>query len=46
VPHLIECAEIGTDVVTCPLSVLNDLFQHPLTDKGLATFLADAQKVG
>ncbi len=46
VPHLVECAEIGADVVTCPLSVLNDLFQHPLTDKGLATFLADAQKVG
>jgi len=46
VPHLIECAEIGADVVTCPLSVLNDLFQHPLTDKGLATFLADAQQVG
>ncbi|MVN75355.1 fructose-6-phosphate aldolase [Hymenobacter sp. HMF4947] len=45
VPHLIQCAELGADVVTCPLSVITGLLSHPLTDKGLATFLADHQKV-
>lgn len=45
VPHLIQCAELGADVVTCPLSVITGLLHHPLTDKGLATFLADHQKV-
>ena len=45
VPHLIECAELGADVVTCPLSVITGLLHHPLTDQGLATFLADHQKV-
>ena len=45
VPHLIECAELGADVVTAPLSVITGLLHHPLTDKGLATFLADHQKV-
>ncbi|AMJ65869.1 fructose-6-phosphate aldolase [Hymenobacter sp. PAMC 26628] len=45
VPHLIQCAEIGADVVTCPLSVILGLLNHPLTEKGLATFLADHAKV-
>ena len=45
VPHLIECAELGADVVTCPLNVIMGLLSHPLTDKGLATFLADHKKV-
>jgi transaldolase len=45
VPHLIQCAEIGADVVTCPLSVITGLLNHPLTDKGLAQFLADHKKV-
>ena len=45
VPHLIQCAEIGADVVTCPLSVITALLNHPLTDKGLAIFLADHAKV-
>ncbi|GAA4388269.1 fructose-6-phosphate aldolase [Hymenobacter koreensis] len=45
VPHLIQCAEIGADVVTCPLNVITGLLNHPLTDKGLATFLADHKKV-
>ncbi len=45
VPHLIQCAELGADVVTCPLSVIMGLLHHPLTDKGLATFLADHKKV-
>lgn len=39
--HLIKCAEIGADVVTCPLKVITGLLAHPLTDKGLAQFLAD-----
>lgn len=39
--HLIECAEIGADVATCPLKVITGLLNHPLTDKGLAQFLAD-----
>ncbi|MEO6902567.1 MAG: fructose-6-phosphate aldolase [Bacteroidia bacterium] len=42
--HIIECASIGADVVTCPLSVILSLLKHPLTDSGLAQFLADAQK--
>lgn len=41
VPHLLQCAEIGADVVTCPLAVITGLLHHPLTDKGLAQFLAD-----
>lgn len=45
VPHLIQCAEIGADVVTCPLSVITGLLNHPLTDKGLAQFMADHKKV-
>lgn len=42
--HIIECASIGADVVTCPLNVILSLLKHPLTDSGLAQFLADAQK--
>lgn len=45
VPHLIQCAELGADVVTCPLNVITGLLNHPLTDKGLATFLADHKRV-
>jgi len=41
VPHLIECAEIGADVVTCPLNVITGLLKHPLTDAGLEKFLSD-----
>jgi transaldolase len=43
--HLLECANIGADVVTCPLKVITSLLNHPLTDKGLAQFLADHKKV-
>jgi transaldolase len=43
--HLIQCAEIGSDVVTCPLNVITALLNHPLTDSGLAKFLADHKKV-
>ncbi len=42
--HLIECAEMGADVATCPLSVIKGLLKHPLTDIGLAKFLEDAKK--
>ena len=42
--HIVKCAEAGADVVTCPLSSINGLFHHPLTDKGLAQFLADHAK--
>lgn len=43
--HLLKCAEIGSDVMTGPLSVILSLLNHPLTDKGLAQFLADHKKV-
>jgi transaldolase len=42
--HLIKCAEIGADVSTSPLKVITDLLNHPLTDIGLAKFLADHKK--
>jgi transaldolase len=42
--HIIKCAEIGADVMTGPLSSISGLFNHPLTDKGLAQFLADYNK--
>ncbi|MEQ8654505.1 MAG: fructose-6-phosphate aldolase [Kiloniellales bacterium] len=44
--HVIEAARMGADVVTVPPAVLRALFQHPLTDKGLAAFLADWEKTG
>lgn len=43
--HLLKCAEIGADVMTGPLSVITSLLNHPLTDSGLAKFLADHKKV-
>jgi transaldolase len=42
--HIIECAEIGADVMTGPLSAIMQLMKHPLTDSGLATFIADFAK--
>lgn len=42
--HITKCAEAGADVVTCPHQVILDLLKHPLTDIGLAKFLADAKK--
>jgi len=42
--HLVKCAELGADVVTCPLKVITGLLKHPLTDSGLAQFLADHAK--
>ena len=43
--HLLQCAEYGADVVTCPLNVITSLLKHPLTDSGLEKFLADHKKV-
>ena len=43
--HIVKCAEVGADVVTCPLDAILGLLNHPLTDIGLAKFLADAQKM-
>ena len=42
--HIIKCAEVGADVVTCPLSSILGLFKHPLTDSGLEQFLSDHKK--
>ena len=46
VNHITEAALIGADVVTAPPSVIKKLADHPLTDKGLAAFLADWEKTG
>lgn len=43
--HIIECARIGADIATCPLSAIKGLLKHPLTDNGLAKFLADHKKI-
>ncbi|MDQ8006760.1 MAG: fructose-6-phosphate aldolase [Pedobacter sp.] len=42
--HIVACAKIGADVITAPLSAITGLLKHPLTDSGLATFLADHAK--
>ena len=44
--HIIESAKMGAHVATLPPAVLRQLFHHPLTDKGLAAFLADWAKTG
>jgi len=44
--HVVEAAKIGAHVVTAPPAVLGQLFNHPLTDKGLAAFVADWAKTG
>jgi transaldolase len=43
--HIIDCALLGADVVTCPLNAITALLNHPLTDIGLEKFLQDYQKV-
>jgi transaldolase len=43
--HIVKAAEMGADVCTCPLSSILGLLYHPLTDIGLANFLADHEKV-
>ncbi len=44
--HIVDAALLGADVCTIPPSVLKQLISHPLTDKGLAAFLADWEKTG
>lgn len=43
--HIIHCAKIGADVITSPLQSILALLAHPLTDNGLATFVADSKKL-
>ncbi|QQS27945.1 MAG: fructose-6-phosphate aldolase [Sphingobacteriales bacterium] len=42
--HIVKCAELGANVVTCPLNSILGLLKHPLTDIGLEQFLKDARK--
>ena len=44
--HSINCAKIGADVITSPLAPILSLLKHPLTDNGLAQFIADSKKLG
>lgn len=39
--HIVQAARLGADICTCPPSVIDSLFKHPLTDSGLARFLKD-----
>ncbi|WP_378103330.1 fructose-6-phosphate aldolase [Chryseobacterium sp. sg2396] len=43
--HIINCAKIGADVVTCPIQPIISLLKHPLTDSGLEQFVKDSQKM-
>ncbi|MBT2619996.1 fructose-6-phosphate aldolase [Chryseobacterium sp. ISL-6] len=43
--HIINCAKIGADVVTCPLPPILSLLKHPLTDSGLDQFIKDSKKM-
>lgn len=43
--HVLEAAMMGADIVTCPYKVMQQLVNHPLTEKGIAQFLKDAQSV-
>jgi transaldolase len=43
--HIIEAARIGADICTCPAAVIDQLFNHPLTNSGLEKFLKDWEKV-
>lgn len=43
--HIIKCAEVGADVVTCPLPSILGLLYHPLTDLGIAKFVEDSKKM-
>jgi len=44
--HVLDSARIGADVITAPPAVIKNLANHPLTDKGLASFLEDIKKTG
>jgi len=43
--HIINCAKLGADVITSPLPSILNLLNHPLTDSGLAQFVADSKKL-
>jgi transaldolase len=43
--HIVQCAEAGAHIATCPLDSILGLLKHPLTDIGLEKFLADYKKV-
>jgi transaldolase len=42
--HVVQAARLGADICTCPASVIENMFKHPLTDTGLAKFLQDYEK--
>lgn len=44
--HIVEAAKMGAHVATCPPNVIRQLYNHPLTDKGLAAFVEDWKKTG
>jgi transaldolase len=44
--HVVEAAKIGADVITAPPRIIHQLFKHPLTDAGVASFLKDWQATG
>jgi len=44
--HIVEAAKIGADVITAPTNVIMQLFNHPLTDNGIAAFLKDWEATG
>ena len=44
--HVVEAAKIGADVMTAPPKIIWQLFNHPLTDAGIQSFLADWEKTG
>lgn len=44
--HVVAAAKLGAHVVTMPTSILDQMYNHPLTDKGLAAFIADWKKTG
>ena len=44
--HVVEAAKIGADVITAPPKIIHQLFKHPLTDAGIASFLKDWQATG
>ncbi|MFC7536835.1 fructose-6-phosphate aldolase [Sphingomonas sp. GCM10030256] len=44
--HVVEAAKLGADVMTAPPKIIHQLFKHPLTDNGIASFLKDWQATG
>jgi len=44
--HVIESGMLGAEIVTIPPNIIDQMVQHPLTDRGIAQFLQDARKIG